>query len=146
MRHADGYLDNTMSVRICGPDRPDPGAAYLGLGDDPSSARPRHRSRRWPVRRRRALDRLPARVLSRFFRRRFCNARRTENLARARDHLVEPQAGVDAVDASESGVAVNGTTDHDDLSSPFVCPDCGGVMVIDAIIERHPHPWACDGP
>ena len=59
-------------------DRRDAGPAYLGLGADAPSACARHRSRRWPLRRRRTLGRaadpgffLPVRVLSRLFRRRF---------------------------------------------------------------------------
>src|SRR5208282_1805181 len=57
--------------------RPDRRTAHLGLGADPPSARPRHRSRRRPVAGRFSLDRLPARllpavrVLSRLFRRLF---------------------------------------------------------------------------
>ena len=43
--------------------RPHRRAAHLGLGADPSSARPRHRSRRRPVAGRVALDRLQARLL-----------------------------------------------------------------------------------
>ena len=39
------------------------GAAHLGLGADPPSARARHRARRRPVARRRALGRLPAGLL-----------------------------------------------------------------------------------
>ena len=44
-------------------DRRDAGAAHLGLGADASSACARHRSRRRPVRRRRALGRLQAGLL-----------------------------------------------------------------------------------
>ena len=43
--------------------RPDRRAPHLGLGADPPSARPRHRSRRRPVAGRVALDRLQARLL-----------------------------------------------------------------------------------
>ena len=43
--------------------RPHRRAPHLGLGADPSSARPRHRSRRRPVAGRVALDRLQARLL-----------------------------------------------------------------------------------
>ena len=43
--------------------RPHRRAAHLGLGADPPSARPRHRSRRRPVAGRFALDRLQARLL-----------------------------------------------------------------------------------
>ena len=43
--------------------RPHRRAAHLGLGADPPSARPRHRSRRRPVAGRLALDRLQARLL-----------------------------------------------------------------------------------
>ena len=43
--------------------RPHRRAAHLGLGAHPSSARPRHRSRRRPVAGRLALDRLQARLL-----------------------------------------------------------------------------------
>ena len=57
--------------------RPHRRSPHLGFGADPSSACPRHRSRRRPVAGRRALDRLqagfflPVRVLSRLFRRLF---------------------------------------------------------------------------
>ena len=44
-------------------DRRDAGAAHVGLGADPPSPCPRHRPRRRPVTRRRALGRLPARLL-----------------------------------------------------------------------------------
>jgi len=43
--------------------RPDRRPPHLGLGADPPPARPRHRSRRWPVAGRVALDRLQARLL-----------------------------------------------------------------------------------
>ena len=43
--------------------RPDRHTPHLGLGADPSPARPRHRSRRRPVAGRIALDRLQARLL-----------------------------------------------------------------------------------
>ena len=44
-------------------DRRDPGPAYLGLGADAPSACARHRARRWPRPRRRALGRLQAGLL-----------------------------------------------------------------------------------
>src|SRR5208282_2348536 len=51
--------NDDVDVRMMGHRR----AAHLGFGADPSSARPRHRSRRRPFARRRALDRLQARLL-----------------------------------------------------------------------------------